>query len=378
MRIGLACFDSNPGTSGGVDVYARGLLGALASNTGGEHELVALIGPEDPTPAVEPPVSVVRIGSAAVRSPFRRTLELGPLAGRAVAAQIDRLALDVIHYPATRLRHPAVRTPVVLTFFDAQEEVLPGFFSWRERMARRLWNRRSLMAARFVIVPSWFTADHIRASYGVSERKIVRVPVGISSAFQPTPEEGEKIRLSSRYRLPAEPFTFYPANPWPHKNHERLLAALAALRRGGCRVPLVCTGRLSGERRSVSALARAQDDIFDLGFVAPEDVPALYRAARLLIFPSFFEGFGIPVLEAMASGCPVACSRIPPLLELAGDAAQTFDPGSEKDIGDALKRLWSDAAARRELAVRGLQRAVAHRWPVVVPHLVDVYKRARG
>src|SRR5262249_24386723 len=132
--------------------------------------------------------------------------------------------------------------------------------------------------------------------------------------------------------------------------------------------------------RSARSLAReaglAEEDVSDLGFVAETDMPALYRAARLLVFPSLFEGFGIPVLEALASGGPVACSEATSLPAGGGHALRQFDPRSDASIAAALSELWDDAARRDELSLRGLARADALRWERIVPRLLQAYEAA--
>jgi glycosyltransferase involved in cell wall biosynthesis len=203
----------------------------------------------------------------------------------------------------------------------------------------------------------------------------------VHARFQPEAPPGERQALASRYGLPADGFVFYPAHPWPHKNHRRLFRALRLLtQRRGRRIPIVCTGTLGDESRILRRIAAAAglppEQLHDLGFVSEEEMPALYRAARLLVFPSLFEGFGMPVLEAMASGCPVACADTPALKELGGDAVAVFTGQSEMEMVEVLGRLWLDARARARLAESGLRRAVQFRWPAVVPQVLTAYRQA--
>jgi glycosyltransferase involved in cell wall biosynthesis len=143
---------------------------------------------------------------------------------------------------------------------------------------------------------------------------------------------------------------------------------------------VVCTGRLRGEARSAASLAAAAgvpaDLVFDLGYVDADDLPALYRAARAVVFPSLFEGFGMPVLEALACGVPVACADLPPLVEVGAGAVRTFDPGDTGDVARAMREVWEDDALRARLRTGGLARAEEYRWARLVPALVRVYERA--
>ena len=185
-----------------------------------------------------------------------------------------------------------------------------------------------------------------------------------------------------KYGLDDTPYVFFPANPWPHKNHTRFLAAVRRCRDSlGLRVDVVCTGRLRNQTWTAGMLAEAadvSDQVRDLGFVPSEDVAGLMAGARFMVFPSFFEGFGIPVLEAMAVGCPVCAASCTSIPELLGDCGLLFDPASTDEIMRAIERMWQDANLREELARRGIERARRYQWEQVVPMLEDFYARAAG
>jgi glycosyltransferase involved in cell wall biosynthesis len=385
LRIGLIGFGA-PGATGGVQVYARELARALASHDRSGNRYVLLVtGPDDGIGFEGLELVRLEPGEAARGRWRRRAAKLARLAGwnvgwgDVVSRQVDRLGLDLVHHTATRVAEFSLATPLALTFFDMQEEFLPASFSWRERMGRKADHRAGVRKAALVIVPSRFTARAVEEVYGADPGKIRVIPVGVGDRFDPRPAPDERERLQARYGLGAEPFLFYPANPWPHKNHAVLLRALATV---GSRPLLVCAGRLRDERRTVAALAAQAgippSQVRDLGFVPEEDMPALYRAARLLVFPSLFEGFGMPVLEAMACGCPVACSNAASLPEVAGDAAHLFDPRDEGAVARAIGEVWADDALRARLVERGRARAAAHRWPRLVPLLIEAYERAAG
>src|SRR5581483_3278101 len=159
-----------------------------------------------------------------------------------------------------------------------------------------------------VIAISRFVGERAVARLGLHEDRIRVVPLGVDHA-RFTPGEGER-----------EPFLLYPARPWPHKNHARLYEAFRQLRRERPELRLVLTG--GGDFGAVP------DGVEVRGLVADEELASLYRRASALVFPSLYEGFGQPPLEAMASGCPVACSDRASLPEVVGDAARLFDPES--------------------------------------------------
>jgi glycosyltransferase involved in cell wall biosynthesis len=380
MKLGIAGFGFGVGHTGGVQVHTRDLLGALLAHAPEEHQITLLLGPDDDAPE---PASRLHIARLA-RDPrsgtaWRRTARA--FAGR--AREIEALGLDVIHYPATRLPEPAPRLPVALTFFDMQEEFLPSLFGWRERWARRLWHRRGVRRADLVIAPSRFTADALRTRYHAPAAGLRVIPAGVgASCFAPRASDDDH-RLRAAYRLAPGAYALYPANPWPHKNHATLLRAWARLSARPDGAPLlVCTGRLRDEPRRVEALAAAAglppERLRDLGFVPDGDLPLLLRGSRLLVFPSLFEGFGLPVAEALASGCPVLAADIPPLREIAGDAARYVDPRDEAALAQALDALWDSAGERAQMARAGREIAQAYRWERLVPRLLAAYEDARA
>jgi hypothetical protein len=176
----------------------------------------------------------------------------------------------------------------------------------------------------------------------------------------PTAEE-----IRRKYHLPAT-YGFYPANMWPHKNHLMLILALHRLRQAyGKTLSLVLTGDDMGQWAALEELAKhfhLQGEVRYLGYVDADEVSALYRGAAMLIFPSLFEGFGIPLVEAMALGCPIAAADTASIPEVVGDAALLFDPRNPDALADACYRLLTCEELRQTLIVRGRQRAARFSW----------------
>jgi glycosyltransferase involved in cell wall biosynthesis len=170
---------------------------------------------------------------------------------------------------------------------------------------------------------------------------------------------------------------FFPANTWPHKNHVRLLEALAVLRDTHGLCPgLVLAGSPKGASADVTAaVARLglERQVRWLGYVDQPRLVGLYRAATALVFPSLHEGFGMPLLEAMACGCPVVCSRTTGTGETAGDAALTFDPTDVSDMAQAIRTLLDADDLRRDLSRRGLDRAARFTWERAGRETIRVY-----
>lgn len=176
-------------------------------------------------------------------------------------------------------------------------------------------------------------------------------------------------------------FALFPAQTWPHKNHRGLFKALGALRRTrALDIPVICTGRLRyggiderrwAEREGVGDLVRFG------GYVASGTVAELYRRSSLLVFPSLYEGWGLPVSEALAFGIPAACSNLPSLREAAGDAAAFFAPDDTADMADAIARAWSDESLRQELRQRGALRVASRTWVDIAADYVRAWSAAR-
>lgn len=284
---------------------------------------------------------------------------------------LDHFAgIDVYFCPFGTLWPRPVRKPSVLTFHDMQERFYPEFFTEKELAERFFHYDWSLRMADAVITISDFTCEMATEMTGIPRSHCHVVPHVADEL--PTP-----LRPS---HLPAglggdRPFVFYPANVWRHKNHERLLEAFARDELRGSRVELVCTGSHLGREQAWNAhLARLglHGRVHHLGKVSRPEISWLFRNSRGLVFPSLFEGFGIPLLEAMTTGCPIACGANTSQADVAGRAALYFsaeDPGA---IARAVRRIDEDETLRRRLIAAGLDRAPAFN----VHRLIDGHLRA--
>jgi glycosyltransferase involved in cell wall biosynthesis len=390
MRVGIAAMSSAPGRFGGTAVYTRQLVEALAEYGTGCHFVVIVNANAAATwtvqewpghvsfAVVQDELPRQRLATRAVGR-VRRALGLATPSPREVllAGQIDALGLDLIHFPQTIIDPVSIRTPSVLTFFDLQHEYYPEYFAksvleWRKRIYRL-----SVEKAQAVMAPSNYTRDTIIAKYGIAGTKISRVPVGLGKGFRrASSQEIELVR--AKYGLPNE-FIFYPANPWPHKNHARLMTGMKLYREAFGETPhLALSGRLPAESLDAISLATAagvEDLVVDLGFVPMEDLPSIYSAARIMAFPSLFEGFGIPLIEAMSCGCPIAAANCTSIPEVTNGAALLFDPLDPRAIADAINRLLHDRTLRDELVKRGYAQRDRFDWATIVPQIMAVYEQ---
>ena len=283
--------------------------------------------------------------------------------------------VDVVHYPLT-FAVPKVIEPTVLSFFDVQHHDLPENFTRAQQLWRRTMYDRAARAATEVVTISEHARTRIIEKAGVDPSRITSIHLGVDhERFRPGATPRDETLLAP-FELPAR-FLLYPASLWPHKNHRRLLEAFAAA--GDDELGLVLTGatfgRLGGlvadaERQGIAARVR------HLGQVPDDALPALYRRATALVFPSLHEGFGIPPLEAMACGCPVAASREAALAEVAGDAVAALDPRDPSQMARVIDRLAGDPRLRERLRGNGLTWAARFTWERAADQHLDVYRRA--
>jgi glycosyltransferase involved in cell wall biosynthesis len=284
--------------------------------------------------------------------------------GMSVGPRLDA-PVDVLHYPLT-VPVPRFDGPTVVTLHDLQHLELPGFFSRGERAFRRFAYEGAARRASVVVTPSAHARDMAAERVGVDPARVVVAPHGVDhSRFTPDgPEDGP------------ERFVYYPANLWPHKNHARLIEALA--RAEDRSIELVLSGKPDGAEKvlELASSLGVGERVTHLGYVAHEKVPALLRRARGMVFPSLFEGFGQPPLEAMACGCAVASSTRGALAEVCAGAVLELDPESVDSIAAAIDALASDDGLVSRLRAGGPERAREYTWARSAELHLGAYEQA--
>jgi glycosyltransferase involved in cell wall biosynthesis len=290
---------------------------------------------------------------------------------------------SLVHCPyqilhPTPPRHWAL--PYVINLHDLQHEHFPEFFSAEELQRRRTDYLASARAAAAACVVDEWTRRDVLAHLDIPESRVFVAPFGPTWSAAPPPDETEIQSLRQRHNLP-QSFAYYPAQTWPHKNHLRLLEALHLLKAGGLQIHVVCTGHRNDHFQAIQAKVvelGLEDQVRFLGVIPQPDVHGLYRAARMTVVPSLFEGGpGIPVLEAMALGSPLAASTACGIPDAVGDAALLFDGLNVAEMAQAMKRLWLDPNLRQDLAARGLARSATCTWERAARTYVEVYAEAR-
>ncbi len=353
MRVGISLLTLGPGEQGGAETYARELVRALASVGTNEYTVFVPEGVEDAAGELSrvavPPVGGVRRGPPRIPA-----VALG--ARLSSTARSRTGSLDVVHYPLT-VPVPRSRAARVVTLHDLQHHDLPELLSRSRRTFRRVAYDRAARRARAVVVLSEFVRSRALALLDLDPARVHVVAHGVDhTVFRPGDE-------------PREAFLLYPARPWKHKNHVRLLQAFTDLRREIPELRLVLTGD------GLESLSPLPEGAERLGYVSREELVSLYRRAACLVFPSLYEGFGLPLLEAMACGCPVAASNRGAIPETCGDAAVLFDPEDVHAIENGVREALALADELRE---RGIARAAEFTWEATARRHETVYREAAG
>ncbi len=371
MRIGLNLLHAVPDIGGGWN-YIANLL-ALIAEQDHVNEYVAFVTDVSATivpdrPNIRAVHMPVRAGSRPQRVAFEHTL---------LQAVVWRHGLDCLHWFANS-QGIVNAAPAVVTIYDLQPFLEHAPITPLKRKYLR-WRLRSTVARAPMLLPmSQATADDLQRLLGAKPERMTVVPPRLEPGFQPAGEDDVR-RVRQRYGLPAE-FWLYVAHLYPHKNHERLLEAYRQLKRRSPRAwPLVLRGDRQLVGPDIEAIVRRLglvEDVLLLPRLERGELPAVYSAATALVFPSLYEGAGIPVMEALACGCPVVASDIPAVREFAGDAARYLDPQTAGGIEEAMAAFATDTDDRVQLRARGLERARVFRAAPVIDRLLSAYERA--
>jgi glycosyltransferase involved in cell wall biosynthesis len=418
LRVGINAQLTPDGASGGVETVLRALT-ALARLEDGAETYV-FIGPHDEPEwlrALLPAGQRIVRGPASVEwsidrlEPFKRAL--GPLrpaargikrmftatattAATAVGIRasskyfapappknfFEGLGCDVIHFPFQTFEPCAL--PSIYNPHDLQHLHHPEFFTPFEIARRESLHPAACRAAHTVVVASQFVKSDVVKRYGIDVEKVQVIPWAPPplSEYARTAHADEFLTLKKKYELRDKPFALYPAMTWEHKNHVRLLEALARLRDvEALELCFVCTGHKTDfwpqiERRMNELGLREQ--VKFLGLVSRDELSVLYRAAQFVFIPTLFEAASAPVFEAWQHGAPVACSSVTSLPQQAAGAALLFDPFDVWEIARALERMATGERLRDELRRRGARRLEDFSLERTAKAYRAIYRRAAG
>jgi glycosyltransferase involved in cell wall biosynthesis len=376
MKVALNLVYLVPGETGGMEVYARELLPRLAAIDGLDPvaivNRVAAADHDAPWSAGGP----VRSVTAPVDARDRKQWVWGEQ--RHVPRLARELGADLVHSLAsTGPARLAGGPPRVTTVHDLHYAVAPDAHFGLRGLGMRLLVPSAVKASRRVIADSQATKDDVVRLIGFPAERIdvVQLATTLPPPGAPATPEAE---LRARLELGERPIVLSLAAKRPHKNVEGLIDALAGIpaeRRPLLVVPGYATEHEAALRERAAAAGVSAEVRFP-GWLPQADVEGLWRAATTHVFPSFYEGFGLPVLEAMARGVPGACSDRASLPEVAGGATLLFDPSDPAAIRDAIERLLGEEALRERLRTAGLERAAQFSWERCAAETAAAYERA--
>lgn len=300
----------------------------------------------------------------------------------AMASHFTHIPFDRF-YGSPRLVHatdhllPHLRARTVFTLHDLIFEIFPEHHKRYNHTFLKLMMPRFLRAADAIICVSDWTRRDAERLYGIDPARMTVIYEAADTRYQPTRDEEVLAAVRARYALP-EQFILHVGTIEPRKNLNTLLAAFAALKGDFPRLKLVLVGKKGWLYEPFFAKLAAsglESEVIFPGFVAEEDLPRLYQLATVFAFPSVYEGFGLPPLEALACGTPVVCSNASSLPEVVGDAGLLVPPTDTAWLTAALRRVLSDADLRRDLQQRGPTRAAHFSWARAARETWAIYQR---
>lgn len=360
----------------GIGTYIRGLLGGLSRLDAANHYV--LLG--DPALAGLPELPP-NFEWRAESSPHYSLRELWQ-----VSRAVRRAGADLFHAPHYVVP-AALPCPLVVTVHDLIHLRFPALRKAHERVYARTMIGRALRRARRTIAVSETTARELRESFGASARHVVAIPNGVDERFRDALAPAELAHRLEQIGL-EKGYLLFVGNPKPHKNLTLLLDAHARLvaRREDAPFLVVVGGTPESAARSgvpaslraaaATAHLAARRKVGFLGRVEDEGLPALYQGAIALVIPSLWEGFGLPALEAMASGLPVVAADRGALPEVIGEAGILIDPDDIESLIAGLEKVLASAELRAKLARRGRHRAAAYSWEITARRTLEIYRQA--
>ncbi|MDQ6676477.1 MAG: glycosyltransferase family 4 protein [Acidobacteriota bacterium] len=363
MRIGINALYLIPGGVGGTEIYLRSLLSAmLEADTASEFFVFT----NRETPAgllpATPNLRAMPQGFRASVRPVRIAWEQTVL-----PAEAARLRLDVLFNPG--FTAPAIcPCPQVTVFHDLQHKRHPEYF---RRFDLPFWRALLFLSAhrsKLLVAVSEATRKDLLRFYSVPPAKIRVVPHGVDPAF-----------FSLRLNASSRPYILAVSTLHPHKNLDALLHAFAAFAQRRPEYRLVVAGLRGFHAEALEALRNSlglEAAVTFTGWIPREELYALFAGARAFVYPSRFEGFGMPILEAMAAGLPAACANVEPMAGIAEKAALLFDPGDTQALERALELLTQDTAIRERLQAAGPLRAAAFTWQAAAQATLAVLRQA--
>jgi len=354
---------------GGNETYATNLIEALADIDSVNRYTLYVTKKE----------AVERFANRWPNVHLRLTLPHTPLVRipLTLTVELRRRPVDILHVQYTS--PPFTPCPVVNTIHDLSFEHLPETFKRRSWRQMRLTIRRSAQSAAHILTDCDFARDDILKTYGIAPERVTAVPLAAAVRFSPVRDERELDRVRNKYGINGK-YILTVGSIQPRKNIPRLIRAYSMLCRERNLEPLpklVVVGKrgwLYEDTLATAESSTVRDRIILTGYVDDKDLPALYSAASCFVYPSYFEGFGIPPLEAMRCGTPTITGDRTCFPEIIGDAGLMVDPFDEQAIKRGIVRVLTEQTLRDELIEKGLERANSYDWLKTARQTLDVYE----
>ena len=337
MIIGIAIQNLYPGKIGGSEQYIRNLISAWEQSE--DIKLVLFLNEQAMDSFAHVAGNVCRVCVPSQLVDVRGYYEY----------YIAKYDIQVLFCPLFYVPYENSSVPVISTIHDIQYEYFPENFTPDILEYRRKETQKTIDNSSKIITISDFSKKTLIERLAVNEEKIEVIYEDAHHSFYAKIDAERNAKIKEK--LP-EHYIFYPANGWPHKNHKKLIDAFQILRdKYHTKYRLVLTGNAFNDENKLEEYIMAkglQDEVLRLGYIEQQDMPYVFHNAEIMVFPSLFEGFGIPLVEAMRAGVPIACSGCGSIPEVAGDAALLFDGYDAEDIAAKVHELEDDAALRDE------------------------------
>lgn len=373
MRIGIDA-TSLPVEPAGAGTYIIQLVRALAGiNT--DHELFVFVHRSRLVHFQDHQASRMHFVPVQDKSPALRLIwEQLALPGLA-----NRYNLDLLH--SLHYTRPTILSCLsIVTFHDMTFFMYPQLHTRSKRLLFPLFIRSSARRAKAIITVSETTRRDAIRILNIPEHKILAIPHGVSAEFFHITDHTVLEAGCKKYNLP-EDFILFLGTIEPRKNLPSLLRAYHRLLESGCNYQLVLAGHegwMMGELQDTIQKLKLGKFVHFTGYIPKDDLPVIYNSARIFVYPSLYEGFGLPPVEAMACGTPVVASDIPVNKDHVGDAGLLFPPDDEFQLFNHLDRLVKDRDLREDLSRKGIERSRAFRWQATAQSTLDLYQRAEA
>ena len=292
--------------------------------------------------------------------------------------EIAKDKIDIFHCPFSGL--PFLQPcPMIATIHDLTYEIHPEWFTLRSRISSQVLSRWAAKTARKIIAISEHTKKDIIEKYHVSEERIEVIYLAPEECYKQITDKAILNSVKSKYGI-SKNFLLHVGAIHTRRNIERLIKVFSRLRREGFDLQLVLIGSLMHLKtidlnHYIKELG-LEGEVMHIDYVPDEDLICLYNAAKLFVYPSLYEGFGLPLVEAMACGTPVVASNASCIPEVVGDAGILFDPYNEEEILDSIKIVLNDKSTWEALSIKGLRRAKQFSWSSAAKQTIELYNKA--